>query len=42
MHYANGSVYKGEFYMGEKNGKGSYVGVNKYEGEWNMNMKEGI
>jgi hypothetical protein len=43
MHYSNGTVYKGTFELGEKNGHGILTTSDNevYEGEFNMNVKEG-
>ena len=43
MYYADGSVYEGEWYNDQRNGKGllKLVDNNRYEGSWERDMKNG-
>ena len=43
MHYADGSVYEGEWYNNQRCGKGilSLANGNRYEGMWERDMKNG-
>ena len=43
MYYSDGSVYEGEWYNDQRNGKGilSLANGNRYEGMWERDMKNG-